>query len=80
MSLADIGKQVLALSEDERRQFAVWFYQNEGKILPPPLEFENGDQTDLLFDTTFSNYADGNQISGSREPDDSRVAASDIKQ
>ena len=30
------------------------------------VQFENGDQTDLLFDTTFSVYTDGNQISGSR--------------
>jgi hypothetical protein len=38
MSLAEIEKQVLALPEEERRQFAAWFYQNEGKILPPPLD------------------------------------------
>jgi hypothetical protein len=38
MSLAEIEKQVLALSEEERRQFAAWFYQNEGKILPPQLD------------------------------------------
>lgn len=35
MSLAEIEMQVLKLSEEERRQFATWFYQNEGKILPP---------------------------------------------
>jgi hypothetical protein len=38
MSLAEIEQQVLALSEEERRQFAAWFYQNEGKILPPSLD------------------------------------------
>ena len=38
MSLAEIEQQVLALSEEERRQFAAWFYQNEGKILPPELD------------------------------------------
>jgi hypothetical protein len=38
MSLAEIEKQVLALSGEERRQFAAWFYQNEGKILPPELD------------------------------------------
>ena len=44
------------------------------------VEFENGDQTDLLFDTTFSVYTDGNQISGTRVTADSDVAASDVKQ
>ena len=43
MSLAEIEKQVLALSEEERRQFADWFYQNQGKILPPELD---GDEED----------------------------------
>jgi len=43
MSLAEIEQQVLALSEEERRQFAAWFYQNEGRILPPEL---NGDEED----------------------------------
>jgi hypothetical protein len=38
MSPAEIEKQVLALSEEERRQFAAWFYENEGKILPPELD------------------------------------------
>ncbi len=42
MSLAEIEKQVLELSEEERRQFAAWFYRNEGKILPPPLDDEEG--------------------------------------
>jgi hypothetical protein len=41
MSLDEIEKQVLALSEEERRQFAAWFYQNEGKILPPEMEEED---------------------------------------
>jgi hypothetical protein len=43
MSLAEIEKQVLELTEEERRQFAAWFYQNEGKILPPPLDEDEGD-------------------------------------
>lgn len=43
MSLAEIESQVLQLSEDERRQFAAWFYQNEGKILPPPLDDGEGE-------------------------------------
>ena len=43
------------------------------------VEFENGDQTDLLFDTTFSDYTDGNKISGFRQNAASSVAASDIK-
>ena len=38
MSLAEIEKQVLALSEEERRQFAAWFHQNEGKILRPEVD------------------------------------------
>jgi hypothetical protein len=38
MSLAEIEKQVLALSEEERRQFAAWFYKNEGKAPPPAVE------------------------------------------
>lgn len=51
MSLAEIENKVLALSEDERRQFAAWFYKNEGKILPPPLddgEDEDGDVTEAM--------------------------------
>jgi hypothetical protein len=45
MSLVEIEKQVLALPEDERRKFAAWFYQNEGKILPAQLaDDESGDQ------------------------------------
>ena len=43
MSLAEIENKVLALSEEERRQFANWFYKNEGKILPPPLDEGDGD-------------------------------------
>ena len=43
MSLAEIEKQVLALPEEERRQFAEWFYKNESKILPPELD---GDEHD----------------------------------
>jgi hypothetical protein len=46
MSLAEIEKQVLALSEEERRQFAAWFYQNEGKILPPEME-SGGEASDV---------------------------------
>jgi hypothetical protein len=38
MSLAEIENQVLSLSEEERREFARWYRQNEGKILPPPLD------------------------------------------
>jgi len=43
MSLAEIEKQVLALSEEERRQFAAWFYQNEGKILPSGVDEDEED-------------------------------------
>jgi signal transduction histidine kinase len=45
MSLAEIEQQVLALPEDERRQFAAWFYQNEGKILPPHMNDEIEDDS-----------------------------------
>ena len=38
MSLAEVEQQLLQLSEEERRQFATWFFQNQGKILPPPLD------------------------------------------
>jgi hypothetical protein len=44
------------------------------------VEFENGEQTDLLFNTTFSDYTDGNQISGFRVTAESIVAASNGKQ
>ena len=43
MSLAEIESKVLALPQEERRQFATWFYQNEGRILPPPLA-DDGDE------------------------------------
>jgi hypothetical protein len=49
MTLAEIEQQVLELSEEERRQFAVWFYQNKGRILPPPLDDgEGGDVSDAI--------------------------------
>jgi hypothetical protein len=38
MSVAEIEKQMLALSEEERQQFAAWFFQNERKILPGALD------------------------------------------
>jgi hypothetical protein len=44
------------------------------------VEFENGDQTDLLFDTTFSDYTDGNRISGFRVTAQSDVANTQVKQ
>lgn len=47
MSVAEIEAKVLALSEEERRQFVSWFYQNEGKILPPPLDDGEGEEGDL---------------------------------
>jgi hypothetical protein len=51
MSLAEVEQQVLQLSEEERRQFAAWFFQNQGKILPPPLDEgreEDGDVTEAM--------------------------------
>jgi hypothetical protein len=36
MSLAEIEKQVLNLSQEERREFVAWFYRNESEILPAP--------------------------------------------
>jgi hypothetical protein len=44
------------------------------------VEFENGDQTDLLFDTSFSDYTDGNRISGFRVNSQSSVADSGAAQ
>ena len=38
MSLAEIEEQVLALSAEERRQFAAWFLENRERILPPGSE------------------------------------------
>jgi hypothetical protein len=38
MSLTEIENQVLALSLDERRQFAAWFFENRAQILPPTSE------------------------------------------
>lgn len=35
MSLAEIESKVLALSEDERRQFVNWFYDHEREIVGP---------------------------------------------
>jgi len=35
MSLTELEKQVLELPEEERLQFAAWFYKNQGQILPP---------------------------------------------
>jgi len=43
------------------------------------LQFENGDQKNLLFDQTFSTYSDGDQISGSRETEDSIETAAASK-
>lgn len=47
MSLAEIESKVLALSEEERREFATWFFQNQGKILPPPLDEDDEDAADI---------------------------------
>ena len=47
MSLVEVEDQVLQLSEDERRQFATWFFQNQGKILPPPLAGEDEDAAEI---------------------------------
>ncbi len=51
MNLAEIEAQVLALSEEERVEFATWFHRNECKILPPPLddgEDEKGDVSEAM--------------------------------
>ena len=47
MSLAEIESKVLALSEEERREFATWFFQNQGKILPPPRDENDEDVADI---------------------------------
>ena len=38
MSLVELTEQVLALSKEERHQFAVWFFENRERILPPGSE------------------------------------------
>ena len=47
MSLAEVEQQVLQLTEEERRQFATWFFQNQGKILPPPLDETDEDAAEI---------------------------------
>jgi hypothetical protein len=34
MSVAEIEQKVIELTEEERRQFAAWFYRNEERFLP----------------------------------------------
>lgn len=48
MSLAEVEQQVLQLTEEERRQFATWFYQNEGIILPPPVDEGDGGVSEAM--------------------------------
>jgi hypothetical protein len=43
MSLAEIETKVLHLSEQERRQFAQWFYAHEAEIAGPWTEEEDED-------------------------------------
>lgn len=38
MSLAEIEEQLLALPDEERRQFAAWFFENRERILPAASE------------------------------------------
>jgi len=38
MSLAEIESKVLALSEEERRQFVSWFYEHEDEIARPAVD------------------------------------------
>jgi hypothetical protein len=77
------GKSDASVRFDKNRSFRVAGRTSFWNVTGPRtvhVEFENGDQTDLLFDTTFSDYTDGNQISGFRVTAQSNVAASDIKQ
>ncbi len=46
MSLAEIETKVLQLSEQERRQFAQWFYAHEAEIAGPWTE-EEEEEADL---------------------------------
>ena len=45
MSLAEIENKVLALSEEERRQFVSWFYEHEAEIAGPTAD-EDDDLSD----------------------------------
>lgn len=47
MSLAEIEKKVIELPEDERRQFAAWFYRNEERFLPADPEGDEVADDDL---------------------------------
>lgn len=42
MSLAEIENKVLRLSEEERRQFASWFYEHEAEITGRATEGDDG--------------------------------------
>jgi hypothetical protein len=48
MSLAEIEKEVLALSEEERWQFVEWFYQNQGSIVPRDIDAAKGSATEAM--------------------------------
>jgi hypothetical protein len=77
------GKSDKAVRFDKDKTFQVAGRTSFWNVTGPRtvhVEFENGEQTDLLFDTTFSIYTDGNQISGSRQAEASNVAALDFKQ
>jgi hypothetical protein len=47
MSLAEIEQKVIALTAEERRQFAAWFYRNEDRILPADSEEDQVADEDL---------------------------------
>src|SRR4051794_20515608 len=47
MSLAEIEQKVFALTDEERRQFAAWFYRNEDRILPADSEEDEVADEDL---------------------------------
>ena len=76
------GKSEAGVRFDRNKSFQVAGRTSFWNVTGPRtvhVEFANGNQTDLLFDTTFSVYTDGNQISGAREVADSNVAAAGMR-
>ena len=78
----DGGKSYTNVRFEKDKSFQVEDQTSTWKVTGPQtlhVRFENGDETELLFDKTFSVYSDGDQISGSRETEDSIETAAASK-
>jgi hypothetical protein len=78
----DGGKSYTNVHFEQNKSFHVADQTSFWNVTGPQtlhVQFENGDQRDLQFDKAFSVYSDGDQISGSRETEESTETAAESK-